>query len=461
MKKKYIFSLVVISIMFLFVLTIGTGYGLWVATKESTEKSATTLNCFKVYFSNGDTIEMKNIDSVVNEEGIESSPYTLTITNICSETKELQVRLNVLNDSTIDTNALTIQAAGNIEKEITLYKNLSNTKSTLEDVNQSKLIGLASIQPNETVRTNIKMWFDEKKAPNIDKNAIFKARFELIDTESSIKATFAENILSNIGVIESKGNPNVNTASFEEEGLFMTATPNGKIYYYRGVVNNNYVKFANLKWRIVGVNENNSVKLILDKSAFYQKFSDKVNAMDYTGLKYIYNNETINNVVSNSLNEWYNNNIASKDLDKYVIPSTFCNDSSYTLMNYHTYFGGYQRLVNEKNPTLSCPSNSADFGGNYNQKVGQITADEIVLAGGLYGVNNYNYYLYNGENFYTQTPADYYNYTANIFTVNNGGGLEISRVDSELGIRPVINLEPSITVSGSGTQSDPYTIDMN
>ena len=70
MKKKYIFSLVVISIMFLFVLTIGTGYGLWVATKESTEKSATTLNCFKVYFSNGDTIEMKNIDSVVNEEGI-------------------------------------------------------------------------------------------------------------------------------------------------------------------------------------------------------------------------------------------------------------------------------------------------------------------------------------------------------------------------------------------------------
>ena len=56
MKKKYIFSLVVISIMFLFVLTIGTGYGLWVATKESTEKSATTLNCFKVYFSNWDTI---------------------------------------------------------------------------------------------------------------------------------------------------------------------------------------------------------------------------------------------------------------------------------------------------------------------------------------------------------------------------------------------------------------------
>jgi len=34
MKKKYVLCLVVISIMFLFVLTMGTGYGVWLATNN-------------------------------------------------------------------------------------------------------------------------------------------------------------------------------------------------------------------------------------------------------------------------------------------------------------------------------------------------------------------------------------------------------------------------------------------
>ena len=70
-----------------------------------------------------DVIELKNIDPVINEEGKENSPYTLTVTNICEEKKELQIRLNVLSETTFDTKALTIEAAGNIELETILYKN--------------------------------------------------------------------------------------------------------------------------------------------------------------------------------------------------------------------------------------------------------------------------------------------------------------------------------------------------
>lgn len=461
MKKKYIFSLAVIGIMFLFVLTIGTGYGVWVATKDTSEKSATTLNCFKVYFSSSDTIEMRNITPVVNEEGKESSPNTLTITNICEETKELQVRLNIQEETTIDTGALTIEAAGNIEKEVTLYKNLSTVKTTDKSSTQSKLIGLATIKPNETVRTNIKLWFDEKKAPNIDKDSFFKAKFELIDTESTIKATFAETLLHNISNIEEKGTPNFANASFQEEGLYINKADSGNTYYYRGVVTNNYVKFANLTWRIVSINSDNSVKLILDKSAAYRQYSDKVNASDYTGFKYIYNDETINNNINNFLLEWYQNTIVAKELDKYVTSSTFCNDSNYYMEGYHTYFNGYRRVVNEFAPALTCPTTISDFGGTYSQKIGLISADEVLMAGGLYNVNNFSYYLYNGESFYTMTPADYYGYVANVLTVNNAGAIQTSRVDSELGIRPVINLNPTVTVSGSGTQTDPYTIDLD
>ena len=100
MKKKYILSLIVIGILFALTLTIGTGYGLYLSTSVKNETNATTLDCFKAYFSHSDIIELKNINPVVNDEGKETSPYTLTITNICEETKELQIRLNVLSETT-------------------------------------------------------------------------------------------------------------------------------------------------------------------------------------------------------------------------------------------------------------------------------------------------------------------------------------------------------------------------
>lgn len=459
MKKKYILSLVVIGIMFLFVLMTGTGYGLWLATNDTTEKASTTLHCFKVYFSGSDTIEMRNIDSVINEEGIEVAPNTLTITNICQEKKELQVRLNILEETTVDVNALTIYAAGNIERDITLYKNLSNAKSTEEGVLQSKIIGLVNVLPGETVRTNIKMWFDEKKAPNIEKDLMLKARFELIDTESSVKASFADYLITNTSAIEKKGNPNFSGVSTIEEGMYAANTDEGKTYYYRGVVNNNYVKFAGLMWRIVRVNSDGTVRLVLDKSSGYMKYSDYVNYMDYVGYNYLFNGEMIHNKANDYLINWYNETIVNKGFDKYVVDSNYCNDTSYGTTNYHTYFSGYERLVNEVSPSFTCKETNADFGGKITQRVGFLSADEVVLAGGYYGTNNQNYYLYNGENFFTGTPAEYYYYNAYMFMVSNTGALQIVKVTDEYGIRPVISLNSTVTVSGSGTISDPYTID--
>ncbi len=458
MQKKYVLSLIVIGVMFLFVLATGTGYGVWLATKNNNEKVSSTLNCFKVYFSNNGIIEMKNIDSIINEEGIETSPYTLTITNICENTKELQVRLNVLESSTIETKALTISAAGNIEKEITSFDNLPTTKTTQEDVTQSKLIGLAQIKPNETIRTNIRIWFDEKKAPNIDPKQVFKARFEFIDTESSIKSSFSEILINKLN--NDTKTPDYSTISTTSEGLYKIVENDVTTYYYRGNVTDNYVNFANLTWRIVGVNSDKSVKLILDKSSAYQSFSTQNNAPDYTGLKYIYNNVEINNNINTYLLNWYNQNIVNNNLDLYVQNHNFCNDASYTVNNYHTYYNAYNRLVTNKTPTTSCNQRSADYGGTYNQKVGLITADEVVIAGGQYNTANNSYYLANGENFFTLSPAEYYNYNSYMFIVNNNGSLSTASTITQQGIRPVINLKADLTVSGSGTVNDPYTIDI-
>lgn len=461
MKKKYILTLSVIGLLLFITLSVGTGYGVWLATHDSTVKSSSTLDCFKVYFSAGDTIELKNITPVVNEEGIESSPYTLTITNICDNTKELEVRLSILNSSTIDSSALTIQAVGNINQDTTLFKNLSNAKTTDEEIQESRVLGDLEIAPNETIRTNIKLWFDEKKSPTIDPEAILNLKFDILDKAKAIKPTFAEYLLSEKENIDSKGTPSFSNISFTNEGLYPTASNNGNAYYYRGAVNNNYVSFAGKLWRIIGINSDNTVKLILNSSAATISYSTEENAIDYTGLKYIYNNETIDNEINIYLQNWYKDNITALNLDSYVAYTPFCNDSSYTQSGLYKTLNSYNRLINSKEPSLICPETNADFGGTYNQKIGLITADEVAFAGGLYNYDNTSYYLYNGESFFTMTPSNELYYRGYLFAVNNTGALTTASPLAVLGVRPVISLDPTVTISGSGTADDPYTIDLD
>lgn len=459
MKKGYKISLFIIGLLIVISLTIGTSYSVWLDNHEESDYNTKTLECFKVYFSNGESYKMTNIKSVINEEGKKTSPNSIAVTNICKETKELQIRLNILKDNTIDTKALTIDASGHIEQDSILYNNLENKRTSIEGVTTSKLIGLIKVEPNETVRTNIKLWFDERKAPIIDNTKIFSAKYELIDTASSIKSTFAETLLRNASAIGEKTAPNFNTLATTEEGLYLLNENNIKTYYYRGSSYDNYVFFANQLWRIVSINNNNQVKLISEKSVAFNNYSTYRNAIDYTGLKYIYNNETINNDINNHLGIWYQNNIINTGLDQYTEEMTLCNDTYYTVSGYHTYFNPYNRLVLQKTPTLTCAATNADFGGAYTQKVGLITADEVVLAGGMFNADNPSYYLNNGETYFTMSPLEYYNYNSYIAAVTSTGSLAGAFPNTQFGIRPVILLNSSVTVSGEGTIGNPYTID--
>ena len=455
MKKKYIIFLSIIAFLLVLTLTVGTGYGVWLSNKEPEETDTKTIDCFKIYYANNGVLEMNKIKPVLEEEGEATSPYTITITNICEEAKEVEIRLNTLEGTTVDTNALTLKTAGNIEVERILYKNLETTKTKESKTKISKLIGKTVIEPNETIRANLRIWFDERKLPNITPETnYFKGYIEILDSAKAIKPTIYESIMKDPKAIESKEAPVYTEVSITEEGLYVTNAPGGKYYYYRGVANNNYVKFANLTWRIVGINPDKTLKLVLDKSSASIQYSTHSNYMDYTGFKYDYNKDDVNNYLEN----WYKTNIADRGFDKYVVNYDFCNDSSSTADGKNTIFGAYSRLTDEAAPIVTCPETKLDFGGKYNQKVGLLTADDIALAGGAYNVPNYNYYLYNGGSFFTSSPAEFRKNQAYIMIVDNTGSLATDKTDSTHEIRPVINIDSSLTFEGSGTVNNPYVL---
>ena len=177
-----------------------------------------------------------------------------------------------------------------------------------------------------------------------------------------------------------------------------------------------------------------------------------------------------NSTMKNDLDTWYKNNLTS--YASYLADETFCSDRSISsgtgyLTSSTTNYSAYNRLIVNKTLSLKCTQNNDNFKvSNTNAKldypIGLITADETAIAGGVYNKPNSNYYLYNGQYFWTLTPS-YFSPSsslAGVWTMSHLGGLiPWNFVTNSFGIRPVINLKSdTIITKGDGTALNPFTV---
>ncbi|MCI8671116.1 MAG: hypothetical protein HFI36_03645, partial [Bacilli bacterium] len=98
----------------------------------------------------------------------------------------------------------------------------------------------------------------------------------------------------------------------------------------------------------------------------------------------------------------------------------------------------------------------------YTLKVGLITSDEVMYAGGKFA-NNTSYYLYNGQDYWTMSPSWWFGPDgwAGVFIVYSAGSLSNSYMNSSgVGVRPVINLKADtlFVTGGTGTRTNPYVV---
>ena len=248
----------------------------------------------------------------------------------------------------------------------------------------------------------------------------------------------------------------------------------GKTSYYYEENPNNWVQFARLWWRIIRINGDGSIRLIYNGTSTaqtgnstmietYQAFNNSSDNKTYVGLVYDGTNQHGSgqtSTIMTNLNNWYNSNLASYE-EKYIDTGTgFCSDremasgynwNSDTAVNYAPY-------DRQNNGSLQCNSEDvlSQDNGKLPNPIGLLTSDEYVLAG------SGDSYL-NTETFYwTMSPAMYYNIYnigyASVFIVNDFGNITTSYVSGTHGIRPVINLKSAITLSGSGTTTDPFRV---
>jgi len=252
--------------------------------------------------------------------------------------------------------------------------------------------------------------------------------------------TFSDIILENSMPSESSLTKAGSEIAIEDEGLIKSYDDIGVSYYFRGNVLNNYVSFGNLLWRIVRINGDGTVRLVLDgvTDGLANYYNEEVES-------FAYNKSTMKVY----LDDWYE--LYLTDYTDYIANTKFCNDIGYD--DLYTY-NSYTRIVTNKIPSLNC------LGSSFSSNIGTLTIDEVVLAGATSTEENLSYYLHN-ENikdvWYTMSGAKGDTSSINMFMIDQNGNIKTD-INGNLyrNIRPVINLVKNIEMAGTGTNLDPY-----
>jgi hypothetical protein len=288
------------------------------------------------------------------------------------------------------------------------------------------------------LRTNVSMcYISSTSTPNATTslNSIFKIATAEYDTSKTVAFNY----------YKSNDNNNYDASS---SGMWSAQDDYGTSYYYRGIVTDNNVIFGGYCWKVIRINGNETTRMIyngtptsgqctatgtdtqIGTSAFNTNYNDNA----YVGYMYgtagsstydATHANTNSSTIKTAIDAWYNTNLSSY-ADK-ISDTEFCNDrsiasspatwnSSDTALGYGTnitYYGAFNRIVNNNTPTLTCLNKHDRFtvddtgvgNGDLTYPVSLITSDEVAVAGGKVGTSNSYYYLYTGNSYWTVSAS--------------------------------------------------------
>ena len=217
-------------------------------------------------------------------------------------------------------------------------------------------------------------------------------------------------------------------------------------YIYKGARPNNYITFSGETWRIISAEADNTIKIMRNESIGDLAWDTSLDIASWG------NPATLNTY----LNEEY-----LKTLSDFVDVVS------------HTWNIGIIRQDNNDLSAQIADENATTWNGN----IGLITVSEYLRVNtnteqcGTVSLNNTNKATCKTTNWmFSIVPASNYLWTISpsmsrpraAFVINgypaNAGGVGPNSVNSDYAVVPVLYLSSDITLSGTGTSSDPYVI---
>ena len=397
-------------------------------------------------------------------------------------------------EGTIDKNIKQVQKGNSVEFTLTP----SDTSVTLDNLNITCLSGTVPTVSGNTLTIS-----------NVQKN-------EFCQVYKKEEPTLLSQILKDNPTRSTRSNNNNGTNDFATPltttttGTLFTSTESitgitdspKEVYYFAGNTTKNWVKFANLYWRIIRTNHDGSIRLLYVGTSHdttggnigTSTFNTNSNSTKYVGYKYgedtsldTIRNNTTDSTIKTYIDTWYQNNLTN--YTKYLSTSAvYCNDRSEGTGQTYNYtsspsskfnFAPYYRMDYDTdgaaaNPSYNCSDIRDAFSvdntsAKLDYPVSLMTADEIAFAGGVaYQTMSTPYVWFISNSAGTQVSTSWWSLSpirwngslAYVwFWGSDSASLNNSGVSSTLAVRPALSLKSCIKYStGNGTYNEPYEI---
>ena len=485
---------------------------------KTTSEIEVTANCNKVTGNLGSSKIYYEECSITNENQLGNIVASGTINNgnnkvtlipdefITSSEEGTTVYYYVILEYPNLEESQNIDMGGSFNGEITIEENEVTSDITIAGIyieNDGEYVESTSIPSDgytlntetSTCNNNANIGYD------VENNRIYVSNLNISGTECTLyydeyNPPAGEQILENYDTLLTRDDFSVTVTDTTTGIIYYEDTSKGRTYYFAGNPTDNWVQFGGFYWRIIRINEDGTIRMIysgnvssgpveegdftqIGTSAFNSLYNDNM----YVG--YMYTSGQIHGLGTSStikgvLDNWYTSSGLSNYTDQIDGNAGFCGDrqpsTSESISNGQggagtttTYYGAYIRLYTNKAPTFECEndsdlytlSNSSDGNRALTYPIGLISVDEVAYAGGIYATNNTSYYLYTGRQYWTMSPyrlRDLSTSCAGMFFVNSAGNFSSACVHTNFSLRPVINLKSNLTITGSGTTTDPYQV---
>lgn len=422
-----------------------------------------------------------------------STTSTITVTSLLNQSFDLVTRGSITKLGTIDI--LTEQLSNN---EIYKYLIVVYIDNSLvdNDVIGSSFAGNISAEAyqgklgaNYTLQRlhslNSSIVLDTSKTPD----------FSTVSGNNGVK----KNLQNNSTIASNQGDGT--------KGIYSAEDDFGTSYYFRGTVENNYIKFANKYWRIIRINGDGSIRMIyagtsahvkgttnndmkIDNSEYNTNYNDNTYVgykIGSTGSSTYANTHSNagNSTIKTYIDNWYETNL--KEYKYYLKDTIYCNDRKVVNINNvggvtltgdgtgtnESAYAGLDRTYVSHSPTLKCENKNDRF--TVNNTMGNMelvypialaTSDELVYAGAtgidpatMTYITNTEFYLFNGNFCWTMTPFFFADGFAGVGYLSASGYVNDFYVGSYRGVRPVVSLRSDAILGGSGTMNDPFVVE--
>ena len=149
-----------------------------VKTTKSVEEFDT--NCFNIeYVSLTEGIHLEKAFPISDDEGLALTPYTFKVTNICPYNMLVNVKLNMIKNTTLDPKYVKIAMSKSIAIEPTLLSEFATVSFDEYKYIDSKLIKTVSLIPDESIEVDLRMWLDGDTPSSEGGNATLTSKVEV------------------------------------------------------------------------------------------------------------------------------------------------------------------------------------------------------------------------------------------------------------------------------------------